>query len=183
MFLTYFYSQGRDCPLSLVNIFAKANTSQEAPSSTSGGSSPYLRKRYFSYRLFIYLTFFLWMWLIRESHILYYTSVAEQADARDLKSPAPSWAYRFNSCRAYQYVSLPQWERIHKLKGCRFESCRRSNVLRSLAGKSVHGLKKLQVRFLQETALYVYVAQSAERLAVNQIVAGSIPAVNANMLR
>lgn len=28
------------------------------------------------------------MWLIRESHILYYTSVAEQADARDLKSPA-----------------------------------------------------------------------------------------------
>ena len=33
------YSQGRDCPLSLVNIFAKANTSQEAPSSTSGSSS------------------------------------------------------------------------------------------------------------------------------------------------
>jgi len=26
--------------LSLVNIFAKANTSQEAPSSTSGSSSP-----------------------------------------------------------------------------------------------------------------------------------------------
>ena len=34
-----------------------------------------------------------------------------------------------------------------------------------------------------DTNLYVYVAQSAERLAVNQIVAGSIPAVNANMLR
>ena len=33
------YSQGRDCPLSLVNIFAKANTSQEAPFSTSGSSS------------------------------------------------------------------------------------------------------------------------------------------------
>ena len=32
-------SQGRNCPLSLVNIFAKANTSQEAPSSTSGSSS------------------------------------------------------------------------------------------------------------------------------------------------
>ena len=32
-------SQGRNCPLSLVNIFAKANTSQEAPFSTSGSSS------------------------------------------------------------------------------------------------------------------------------------------------
>ena len=123
------------------------------------------------------------MWLIRESHILYYTSVAEQADARDLKSPAPLWAYRFNSCRAYHYVSLPQWERIHKLKGCRFDSCRRSNVPRSLTGKRSWVEKVAGSIPAGDIIQYVYVAQSAERLAVNQIVAGSIPAVNANMLR
>lgn len=82
-----------------------------------------------------------------------------------------------------QYVSLPQWERIHKLKGCRFDSCRRSNILRSLTGKRSRVEKVAGSIPAGDIIQYVYVAQSAERLAVNQIVAGSIPAVNANMLR